>query len=330
MRDLSAEIALAYLRSPQCWELASGAQAVTGDHLDQDGLVSAYALTDPAGALARAAMLVEVARVGDFAVVRDIDAACVAFALAVLDDPSRSPIPEIASADSSSADRFRELLGRLPQLLDRPDLLEGVAGDELESLRLGRSSLERGEIVIEQPGQLDGLTGEAGVVVVTFGGGCVQPTVSRFAKSSSTHVVHPAVVHGATDAMRVLTVSGRRYRNYDRYETWVRFASRRLPLRRDLGPLAAELSAAEQGHTRWLADSPGTLEPMLYVAEGDESSLEPGAVADVIGRYLLSAPPAWDPWQAGTPLSERAASRAGTSGRDRSRWRDRLRGRSSA
>src|SRR5271170_165792 len=52
-RDLSAEIALAYLEEPTYW--STDAIAVTNDHPDVDGLTSIYALADPPAALDRAA-----------------------------------------------------------------------------------------------------------------------------------------------------------------------------------------------------------------------------------------------------------------------------------
>ena len=47
-RDLSAEMAFAYLDTPP---EHPAAEIVTNNHFDQDGLISIFALTDPAAAL---------------------------------------------------------------------------------------------------------------------------------------------------------------------------------------------------------------------------------------------------------------------------------------
>ncbi|MGH9058559.1 MAG: DUF6687 family protein, partial [Acidimicrobiales bacterium] len=59
--DLSAQIALRWREAPGPF---GGAELATIDHLDQDGLVSLYALVAPGPARAERARLVEVARAG--------------------------------------------------------------------------------------------------------------------------------------------------------------------------------------------------------------------------------------------------------------------------
>src|SRR3954447_12389205 len=74
--DLSAEIAVKYLEHP---ELHVAADAVSNNHLDEDGLMGVFALVDPEFALAHRELVVDVARAGDFGWSRTRDAARVTF-----------------------------------------------------------------------------------------------------------------------------------------------------------------------------------------------------------------------------------------------------------
>ncbi len=344
-RDLSAEMAFAYLAAPTHWSRA--AEAVTNDHLDVDGLVSLYALTDPAGATARREQLVEVARVGDFDVARRVDAARVAFALRTLADPARSPLagspparsappgwpppgwppadfPPAGSPVAGAAGSrvawttacYRLLLEVMPGLCDETERFSMLYEEEESALASSEAALVAGEAVIEDRCELDLAVVTAARTVGPFG------TVGH---GKRTIALHPAAIHGRTSASRVLVIEPGRCTYYDRYETWVRFVSRRLPLRVDLAPLAAELAERWPG-VSWHADSPGAIQPVLA---GDASGdLCPADLVGRFGDYLAAAAPAWDP-TAERPLvaglSAAAASTSGTSGRAAARWAGRRR-----
>lgn len=329
-RDLSAQIALAYLDAPQWWPEA--AEAVTNDHLDQDGLVSLYALVDPPAARASATLLTEIARVGDFAVVRDDVAATIAFAIAALGDPERTSLactgaPGPRGGTVWAAGCTAELLGRLPDLLAHPERHRSLYAEELAALEASRRAIERGAVVLRTVATAD-------LAVLDVAARVAPVTGTRFCHRV-TAPLHPAAAHSLADAARVLVAQGRRYRYYDRYETWVRYVSRPLPLRRDLGPLAERLSGEERGGAQWVAEPPGALEPSLELAGGDESSLPLARVGELIAAYLQEAPVAWDPFRAagalvGAGLSGQEAPTGGTNGRGPSRRRGRHRARPSA
>lgn len=77
-RDLSAEIALAYLARP---DQHLAAEVASNNHFDIDGFMAVWALCHPDDALADPHLMVEVARAGDFGWTGDDRAARVAFAL---------------------------------------------------------------------------------------------------------------------------------------------------------------------------------------------------------------------------------------------------------
>lgn len=298
--DLSAEIAFRYLAEPGRWPRPG---LVSNDHLDQDGLVSLFAMTRPDEAVARSGFLVEVARAGDFASFSDRRAGLVSFALATMADPERSPLPGESFPDAYAercAALHTELLGRLPALMDHPEAHRHLWAEESASLQASERALASGRVTIEERPQLD-------LAVVRAAEEMAPALATRFV-SRGQAVVHPAAVHNSTAALRVLTVQGRRYELRYRYESWVKLVSRRPLPRVDLVPLAGILDGEEPGRARWRAGAAGALEPVLSLRDGEESGLAPDRVTDLVERHLASAPSAWDPYAASAhrpePLGE--------------------------
>jgi hypothetical protein len=69
----------------------SDATLVSNNHFDQDGLVSMYALTNPAEAATRRELLIDVARAGDFETSTSLAAARISMTLSAYATPGRSP-----------------------------------------------------------------------------------------------------------------------------------------------------------------------------------------------------------------------------------------------
>src|SRR5262249_18178096 len=115
--DTSAEIVFSYLDSPS---MHVDADAVSNNHFDEDGLIGIFALTQPALAARWRALLVGVARAGDFGVCRSRNAARIAFVLAAYADRATSPLPRSTFAGpypDVTARLYRELLPKLPHLI---------------------------------------------------------------------------------------------------------------------------------------------------------------------------------------------------------------------
>ena len=124
--DLSAEMAFGYLAA---FDRHGEATVVSNNHFDQDGLVGVFALASPEGALARHDLLVEVARAGDFAVTGSRMAARISMVLSAYADPERSPLSDLPTDDDArTAALYRDLLGRLPEICDRPDRWRDALG----------------------------------------------------------------------------------------------------------------------------------------------------------------------------------------------------------
>ena len=121
---------------------------VSNNHFDQDGLVGVFALASPEEALARRALLVEVARAGDFAVTGSRTAARISMVLSAYADPERSPLPDLPTDDDArTAALYRDLLGRLPEICDRPERWRALWAEEDEILtsERGRAGLGLGD-----------------------------------------------------------------------------------------------------------------------------------------------------------------------------------------
>ena len=159
---------------------------------------------------------------------------------------------------------------------------------EAEDAHLAESltAIADGSVVIEDIPAVD-------LAVVTVPTGWADRVTSRFT-IARTEAVHPAAINQSTSGLRLLVVHDHQYRVELRYESWVMFQSRPVLARPDLRVLAARLDDAEPGSTRWTADPPGALTPMLTTS--DQSGLAPGAVRAMVTRFLADAPPAWDPY----------------------------------
>ena len=265
--DLSAGIALRYLRSTKHWPEA----AVTTDHFDADGLVTLLLLSEPEWAR-RSVELLAVAGAGDFVRARTREPARVAWAIEDLAagwDGRGHRNPALAG------DLHRAGLDLLGQMMEHPSAHRSRWEEQDAALDGAEAALARGAVELGEVPALD-----LAVVEVREAG---APW-------------HRMAVHNRSDRMRVLVLDPPRYQVYLRYETWVRLARRpRPPLRPDLTALASELTALEPAGVGWHFDGAASITPSLAPG-GDGSDLAPQVVRDTVTAALAVAPPGWDPY----------------------------------
>ncbi|MFW2335061.1 DUF6687 family protein [Ilumatobacter sp.] len=267
-RDLSAEMAFAYLDAPPDHPAAD---IVTNNHFDQDGLISIFALTEPDAALPHRELLVDVAAAGDFATYRDRRAARAAMAMA-----RRGAAETTCSYSEFTHELYTALLPEvLPMTLD-DDRYRDLWGDEDAELTASEQAIAAGRVTFDERPDLD-------LAIVTIDDGEPSRSGHRFGHDRFDGL-HPMALHNATDRFRLLLIHGRTYRYVDRYETWVQYRSRPTLPRIDMRPLADELTALESGRTRWTAGAPAALTPEL--APGDESTIDRAVVTDAVVRHL--------------------------------------------
>jgi hypothetical protein len=286
-RDLSVQIAFEYLRLERApsscpprlrYLLAAGSEVevVTNDHYDEDGLMSVLTLVDPEFALEHEELLVAVASCGDFGVLPRgpelaARAATAAFAIGPLAD-------SLAGPRAGAGERYLAVLPSVRELLVNPGPFEHLVADEVAWLSRSQATLSEGEVDLDEDHALD-------LAVVEVPG----------AGSGPGRELHPVALRSVTGCSRLLVISGSRVRLELRYESWVRYVSRRVPLRPDLAPLAAELSSLEPEGVRWQAEGVGAIVCRLE-PEGGSTDLSPSEVVARVRDYLARAPVAWDPF----------------------------------
>lgn len=293
--DLSAEIVAAALARPDV--LPAGVDVATVDHYDQDAVASLALLCRPDLAARHQDRLIEVARVGDFGVVRDRHAALVSFALASLVDPRRTPLPALRGGQrpGTMIDVCAVATDAALDLL--PGLLEGHGDggaalwtDEAAAYDAATGALCDGWARIEEVPELD-------VAVVT-----VDDHPDRAAAAWDGSALHRAAVHSATDRLRIVTVAPDWAELRYRYESWVRLGAGGAGVRRrvDLTAVAAELTGLDKGGARWVFDGANAITGGLH----PEPGARPGITGDrfvalVLDRLaaLDAGPPAWDPYR---------------------------------
>jgi len=278
--DLSAEIVLNYLESPQH---QVDVQTVSNNHFDADGLMGLWALLNPKQALDRRQLLIDVASAGDFGVCLDREAARVSFVLDSWADAERSPLnQEVFQLPymELTAVLYEETLKRLENILDRVEYLEQfwIAEDRL--LDHTQEQIAAGNITIEEHPHID-------LAVVTL------PEPAETARKQEISqpwdkLIQTLGIHNETAMMRVLLRQANRYELYFRYETWVEFVSRKLMPRVDMTTFATDLQSREEPGCIWEFEDIDALQPRLRLTGTAESKIGPAEFQDRLASYLVS------------------------------------------
>ena len=294
-RDLSAEIALAYLLDESAW--VDSVTVVTNDHLDIDGLIGLYFLTNPNTAMANAELLIEIARVGDFGVVGSSRAAEIAWVLeALMSDPDLALVSLVdaeVTREGATTRTYRSLLQVLERIITDPAAYSSFCRVPKERFELTMRHLETGRIVLEEREKSD-------LCIVHIDPHLRPINFARIGYDVPLSV-DPYAIQSATGAPRILVCRDQRFVYYDRYETWVRYQSRSLKLRRDLHILANELTAIDR--VPWVADPPSSLIAVMH--HGDAQSAVPETVVvEALVKFLEREPVAWNPFSTDGPLRQ--------------------------
>ena len=261
--DSSTEIVLNHLRSPQREAQRRGAEAVSNNHYDVDGLMSLWAMLSPEAALERAELLVAVGECGDFDRWSGERATKVTCALYGLETLPSSPIRQgLAGRDylERTAFLYQEMLPLALQLLDDIDRFEEYWGDEYRTVEADRELFAKGEATVQEVPELD------------------------LAIFDLPRKVHDMALYEQTACSRVaLVIDGDRYQARYRYESWVELQSRQPPPRIDLRPFAELLQAIEGNAGEWAADEVRRSLPRMRL-RGPEGGTSPSSITS--GLFL--------------------------------------------
>lgn len=271
--DLSTQIVFRFLDRP---DMAVDAQAVSNNHFDEDGLCGTFAMIDPDGAQQRRDMLIDIASAGDFGTYRMLDAARVALALSAYADEDHSPLSgevfELPYPQQSAA-LYRELLGKLPEMIDHIDRFKDLWMEPAARLARDEARIASGAIQIDELPEID-------LAVVTVPAEDGEDEGDEWSGGA-----HPYAIHNATRRKRILVTDGRRHVVRYRYETWVVYTSEPQLPRVDLAPLAKQLNEREQNGT-WSYDGNDSITPALHLRAGTESSLGASDFRTAVEAFL--------------------------------------------
>ena len=183
---------------------------------------------------------------------------------------------------------YEYVLNIFPQLLT--DLNDYKHLWEAEDVKLSASEklIENGDITIEERPGLD-------LAIVNMPVGLPPTRVHRFTRVCLTEC-HPFALHNRTKCTRLLVVQGQHVEFQYRYESWVQLASRRPPLRVDLGDLALEFNQEEESEGRWVFDGVESITPRLHLDGASTTTLSPDAICRRLEDRLSTGVPAWNPY----------------------------------
>ena len=247
--DTSALIVDRYLRAGAGGEPVD---AVTNDHYDEDGLFGIWLLLEaPAEGSPERALAIEASEAGDFKTWRDPWAPRVAIAAMGMAERRLTPLPEVGRILARSAGRdpagrlYRAILPHAGRLLGDPERYRMLWSGEWAAVEADVALLDAGGATIEEEPAAD------------------------LAVVRAPRPLHPMALYPRTRRTRVLTATpdGTLVLAH-RYETWVEYASRDLPPRVDLSPLAAELQRREARPGRWVWDGVDAIMPRLWLSGG--------------------------------------------------------------
>jgi hypothetical protein len=270
--DTSAGSALRALHQPDTTGLA--ARAVTANHFDIDGFVGVWSLLNPALALRHEALLLLVARLGDF---REI-----AFAHPLADhalqlvcwlnaeEKARFYEPFGAPArrrreDEASAEKFEWFLPRFAAIVENPAAGRAAGQPEYDRVQAAVAAMQA-------PATQRRNYPEIGLTVVQTP--VPAPYYALFGPTAGFDIV-------------LSLYDGQRYELEYKYTTWIDLESRPTLPRLHLAPLVARLNALETSGHRWAADGITDTGPLLRLAGKKLTKAE--RYADPDGRPIYAS-----------------------------------------
>jgi hypothetical protein len=286
--DTSTAIVFNYLDSPT---FHVGADVVSNNHFDEDGLIGIFAMLEPAMAERRRDLLVDVAQAGDFGIFTRREAARIAFTLSAYTDADTSPLPKSLfelSYPKLAGELYAQLLELLPRLLASMNDFRALWESEDAKLTASEKLIERGLVTIDEQPDLD-------LAIVRLPEDLTRRPVHRFPRQRLAEC-HPFALHNRTACSRLLVLQGCRVELQYRYESWVQMASRRPAPRVDLSGLAEELNREEGTEGRWIFDGVDQITPRLHLEGSSRTSIPLDTIVTRVEHQLRTGPPAWNPY----------------------------------
>ncbi|KGS04648.1 DUF6687 family protein [Burkholderia sp. ABCPW 111] len=271
---------------------------VTTDHFDLDGLASVYGLIAPDHALRHQALLVDVARFGDFARGRSDTARRLAFALNAVVARAARDIGAPRDESTRIARVFRALLPVLRDLLDAPSIPGELWLDADRHHASTEALLDHPDAALEQHPELD-------LAVFRL----PAANALRGCASQRYFGLSPIGFHNRTPLSTLALVAHGDVVVHQRYEGWVERVSAAPRPRRDLSIFARALQAVEPHACRWQYDGVQHIMPRLGHDGIRPSGIPADAIVLELKRLLAVAPAAWEPTPAAEPHDDAPLAR---------------------
>ena len=288
--DTSTEIALNLVASPDRAAITRGAELVTNNHFDTDGVLSVWTVLTGERALELRDRLVRAAEAGDFSEYTNESAVRASIVIqgsdqASADEGAGSPLARrLAGEDVDDEARAYELvLPEVERVLTKTDDYEPLWRGAWGRIAAAVESFERGASTVEE-------SADAGLSVITlapeiFGPGGFDPArhvapftaVSRYARGRLYLISTPVP-------------GGWAHRVDYPYYSWAETVVRPRVKRRDLTPVVARLDGIDESREgRWRVDTSEMTSAVKFTESGGmlgASALAPEVVAEALCRFL--------------------------------------------
>lgn len=275
--NLSTQSALRYMAQATAWPQAS---IVTSDHFDLDGLASIYAFLAPEHAQRHADVLIDVARLGDYARGTCSHALQVAFTLNHLAERTRTS--RAPNESRQLLKTFGTLLPLLNDVIERTHTYSPAWREQWQLLEHTETLLSDPQMQLEEHADIDlavfRLPAEASVGI--------NPGQPYFGLSN-------IAFHNRTQCGVLAIIKGPFIEIRQRYESWVERVSGVRRDRRDLAIFQRALQDRERGNAQWGYDGVQWIMPALKLRAGGLSDLWPQTILEELKQFLRVAPVAW-------------------------------------
>lgn len=292
--DTSTEIALNFVASAERDALAGGADLVTNNHFDTDGVLSVWAVLTGERALGLRDRLVPAAEAGDFSEYTTESAVRASIVIQGSDQPddgAGSPLARLLAGEEvgDEARAYGLVLPEVERVLTRTGDYEPLWRGPWERIARAVESFERGSSTVEE------LTDD-GLSLVTLAPDAFGPEGFDPARHAAPYCAVSRYARGQVFLIATPLAGGWAYRVDYPYYSWAETVVRPRVARRDFAPPVARLNEMEGSRAgRWRVDAGELSSAVKFVGRGGAlaaSALTPDAVAEVLRRARPKDEPA--------------------------------------
>lgn len=276
--NLSTQSVFHYLKESGDVE---GAQVVTSDHFDLDGLASIYAFLSPASAMKHQQRLIDVARLGDFSRGASSHALKTAYTLNSL--AAQVKLPKNIDADTALLHIFKAILPSVEHVLEHTERYEEYYLDGMNHLARSERLLNHPDMMLVEYPDIDLAVFHLPAAISSDQLNDQQPYLglSSIAFHNRTRCGVLAIIHGTVLEVR------------QRYESWVERISGIPRARRDLSIFAQALQQDEREGGVWRYGGVENIMPALKYEGPDSTRYAAETLLMELRQFLKVAPAAW-------------------------------------